>query len=564
MRKTSTGKLSGLRNSSAVEPGLPNAHLQYFGGPVVSNVEVVVVFWGSSVDSATTSGIGGFYQVLVTSSFMDLFSEFNTTGFQSGTNQTIGRGTLKGTYVVTPSNTASSLSDTQVQTELVAQVTAGHLPTPTTDAGGNLNTAYMIYFPPGITISDASTGTSCVDYCAYHSATDNLHLFMGENLYYSIYPDFGPASGCHTGCGTAATTFENLTSTSTHELAETITDGQVSLAPSFAAPLAWYDTHKDAQNNDYGEIADICNQSQGIGPSGYVVQLVWSNLQNECVEAPAQFVLSSPATVTAGVPFNLQVTAQDSAPILLSSYKGTVTFSSGDGAATLPQNFTFTSGDAGTHMFSVTLQSPGMQTVTASDTHAITVLGTTSVNVIQATINVMIGTFPAGPSFSVDGTVYTSAQILQWTPGSTHTIAATSPQSGSPGQQFVFKRWSDGGALSHTVIAPNASAGLTVYFDDLVNPQRPGRPTRPALASPGVVTNAVKSPPTATTRHAATRRVKRPLSPRAGVAFLSSRAHLMGEGSAVASPAEARQREESTRRSTGRRYLRPTVQDAHE
>src|SRR5262249_26216040 len=37
-------------------------------------------------------------------------------------------------------------------------------------------------------------------------------------------------------------------------------------------------------------------------------------------------------------------------------------------AATLPADYTFTSSDQGTHTFSVTLQTPGNQTVTATDT----------------------------------------------------------------------------------------------------------------------------------------------------------------------------------------------------
>ena len=36
--------------------------------------------------------------------------------------------------------------------------------------------------------------------------------------------------------------------------------------------------------------------------------------------------------------------------------------------ATLPANYTFTAGDAGVHVFSVTLESPGLQSITATDT----------------------------------------------------------------------------------------------------------------------------------------------------------------------------------------------------
>jgi len=487
VRKHTSGEIAALHHDATVGTGLPNAHMTYYGGPVVSNAEVVVVFWGSSnMDSNTMSGIGGFYTAVLTSPFMDELTEYNTAGLM-GTNQTIGHGTLKGAYTVKLINTKTTLSDADVQAELVAQVTGGGLPAPTADASGNLNTIYMIYFPDGTVISDSSVGTSCVDYCAYHGATDSSHLYnMKDNLYYGVMPDFQAGSGCDVGCGTASAAFDNLTSTSAHELAETITDGQGGLTPNYAAPVAWYDAQQ-YHGSDHGEVADICND-QAPSAGGYQVQLIWSNLQNECVEAPAQFALSAPGTVTAGVSFNVQVTAQDSRPVLLNSYRGTATFASSDGAATLPGNYTFTAGDAGVHSFSMTLNTAGVQSITAGDTHALGVTGSTTVNVQGATIAVTVGSSPAGAAFSVDGVLYTSSQVLQWLPGSSHSIATITPQSGSPGEQLTFQRWSDSGTISHTVLAPNSPGSFTAYFTAATTLERPGRGSRPSQANPGPVT----------------------------------------------------------------------------
>jgi len=69
----------------------------------------------------------------------------------------------------------------------------------------------------------------------------------------------------------------------------------------------------------------------------------------------------------------------------------------------------------------------------------------------------------AGLSFTVDGTTYTNAQAFSWTPGSNHTIATTSPQSGGTGVQYVWSSWSDSGSISHT-IAPSASGTYTANF----------------------------------------------------------------------------------------------------
>jgi len=79
------------------------------------------------------------------------------------------------------------------------------------------------------------------------------------------------------------------------------------------------------------------------------------------------------------------------------------------------------------------------------------------------TVQVTVQTNPAGLTFSVDGTSYTSAQVFSWQPGSSHTIATTSPQSGGTGVRYVWTNWSDSGAISHTV-APTTNKTYTASF----------------------------------------------------------------------------------------------------
>ncbi len=66
--------------------------------------------------------------------------------------------------------------------------------------------------------------------------------------------------------------------------------------------------------------------------------------------------------------FDYSVTAKDAYNNTITGYNGTVHLSSSDSAATLPADYTFTSSDQGTHTFSVTLQTPGSQAVTVTDT----------------------------------------------------------------------------------------------------------------------------------------------------------------------------------------------------
>ncbi|HMH08918.1 MAG TPA: hypothetical protein VK579_19735, partial [Terriglobales bacterium] len=89
----------------------------------------------------------------------------------------------------------------------------------------------------------------------------------------------------------------------------------------------------------------------------------------------------------------------------------------------------------------------------------ITEAATFTQNPVQVTVQTNI----AGRSFTVDGTAYTAAQTFSWQPGSSHTIATTSPQSGGTGVQYVWTSWSDGGAISHTV-APATNKTFTATF----------------------------------------------------------------------------------------------------
>src|SRR5205814_10488410 len=46
----------------------------------------------------------------------------------------------------------------------------------------------------------------------------------------------------------------------------------------------------------------------------------------------------------------------------------------------------------------------------------------------QNPVQVTVQTSSSGLSFTVDGTTYTASQTFSWVPGSSHTIATTSPQ----------------------------------------------------------------------------------------------------------------------------------------
>jgi MYXO-CTERM domain-containing protein len=249
------------------------ALITYHGGPVISNVKVIAVFWTSAVSMDTQTRIPGLYTTITNSPFMDWLYEYDTPGGTSGTGQHIGRGSYGGAYTIDPSNKGTTLTETSIGTELVNQIQLGHLPKPELDAKGFPNTLYMFEFPPGYDIT-LGFDHACTGFCAFHYS---VHAF-GVDIPYGVHPDFAaPGSACGKGCGPSTDWFENATDTHTHELAEAITDPSV-------VTSAWY-------NDQAGEIGDVCatNTAAEVATiDGYVVQVEWSEAAHECLGSKPQ------------------------------------------------------------------------------------------------------------------------------------------------------------------------------------------------------------------------------------------------------------------------------------
>lgn len=93
------------------------------------------------------------------------------------------------------------------------------------------------------------------------------------------------------------------------------------------------------------------------------------------------FVVQVP-TANTGVPFNFTVRAVDASANTATTYTGTVHFTSSDGAAVLPADYTFTGGDAGVASFSATLHGDSTTVMlTATDTVNSSIHGSAGVTV---------------------------------------------------------------------------------------------------------------------------------------------------------------------------------------
>ena len=222
-------------------------HLTYRNGPLIAAAEVFVIFWGAAWQNAPQSAvvpqIEQFFDFVLQSALIDQLGEYNVPEY------TIAHGKRTGSAQLASPALGSSVHDSAIQKTLQDQIASNSaFPRP------SANTLYFVYFPPGVKVIQGGAG-SCTAFCRYHNDIN------GEIFYAAM-----PYPGC-SGCVGSMQLIDALTTTSSHELCEAITDpipGQ-----------GWYD-------DTSGEIGDICAwQTKRLG--NYTVQLEWSNKANACV-----------------------------------------------------------------------------------------------------------------------------------------------------------------------------------------------------------------------------------------------------------------------------------------
>src|SRR5258708_15286726 len=107
------------------------AHLTYHNGPIISNVQVVQVLYGSGsynsqVAGSTSPTMGNFFGDITSTGLISLLQQYNTN-VSGGTNQIFGNGTFGGLFQIVPSagNNGSTVPGAPMQAELPSQVDAG-------------------------------------------------------------------------------------------------------------------------------------------------------------------------------------------------------------------------------------------------------------------------------------------------------------------------------------------------------------------------------------------------------------------------------------------------------
>jgi hypothetical protein len=169
----------------------------------------------------------------------------------------------------------------------------------------------------------------------------------------------------------------------------------------------------------------------------------------------ANLAVSAPAAATGGTSFNVTVTARDSSLSTATGYRGTIHFTSSDGAATVPANYTFLAADNGVHTFPVTLNTAGTKTITATDTTTSSITGTASVVVSGNTTTAL--TSSLNPSLVGQSVTFTANVTSTTTGAITGTVTfkdgATTIGTGTLGSPATFSTSSLGqGAHSITAV----------------------------------------------------------------------------------------------------------------
>jgi hypothetical protein len=189
-------------------------------------------------------------------------------------------------------------------------------------------------------------------------------------------------------------------------------------------------------------------------------------------------VAGFPSASTAGVAGSFTVTARDPYGNIATGYLGTVHFTSSDGKASLPANYTFTAGDAGVHTFSATLKRAGTQSITATDAVFAAINGSeTGIQVNPAAASRLALTAPstvtAGAPFSITVTALDAYGNVATGYRGIIRISSVNGQGNLP-STYTFTA-ADNGVHTFTGVVLQRIAKHTITMTDTLNGTIVGR-----------------------------------------------------------------------------------------
>jgi subtilisin family serine protease len=234
------------------------------------------------------------------------------------------------------------------------------------------------------------------------TATDTINQFItgaeeniwvqpasADSLTVTGFPTSDTAGGAHGLTVTAYDQFGNVATGYTGIVKFTSSD------PKAVLPASFNFTPEDEGSSSFTTTLETAG-TQTITATDTTTTSVTGTELNIIVQSTAAnslTVTGIPTSDTAGTIANVTVTAFDQFGNIATGYTGTVLFSSSDLRAALPAQYSFTAGDAGTHIFSATLKTTGTRYLTVTDTTTTSISGTESgITVKPATANSLTAT----------------------------------------------------------------------------------------------------------------------------------------------------------------------------
>ncbi|MEY2481541.1 MAG: hypothetical protein QOK24_69, partial [Verrucomicrobiota bacterium] len=343
----------------------------------VTNTLTVTRGTNATTPAAHSSGAG------VTSAFDQRAYPRVVDSGDVGTVATIDMGAIEANYVITATagSGQSATVGSQFTTNLQATVTESTVPvsgvvvTFTPPGAGASGT-----FSPGNTATTNASGVATADpFTANGTAGSYNVAAAGANI-----P--GSATFALTNTGGPATQFlvtapANATAGTAFSITVTAQDGSGNTDVNYTGTVTFTRSDNAAGSAAPGNYTFVAGDN-GVHTFTNGVTFVTAGNQTVTATDGAKtgtsnnvlvgaagadhFSVVAPGGATAGASFNFSVTAVDQFNNTATSYGGTVHFTSSDGAASLPADYTFVGGDNGAHIFSAILNTAGNQTITAT------------------------------------------------------------------------------------------------------------------------------------------------------------------------------------------------------
>jgi N-acetylneuraminic acid mutarotase len=426
------------------------------------------LFGGSGADCTTNGG----------GDLNDLWEYLSGVSTSQGTGNSAGM--ITPTVVVSPST--STIANTQALTVTVT-VSAGSCSSSATPTGSVTLTSGT-YSSGAVTLS-AGSATINIPAGSLAKGTDTLTATYTPDAASSA--TYSSATGSNTVTVTSAATAPTVTVTPSPASITTAQGTTVTVTVS-GTPTPTGSVTLTSGTYSSGAVTLSSGSATINIPGGSLAKGTDTLTANYTPDAASSatytsatgsntVAVTSPALITPTV----TVTPSPSSVTTAQALSVTVALSGGNGNPTPTGSVTLTSGayNSGAVTLSsgsATINIPAGSLAVNTDTLTVTytpdssssttynsATGSNTVTVTAATVQVTIGTSPAGLSFSVDGTSYSATQTLTWTVGASHTLATTTPQT-LAGTQDSFSAWSDGGALSHSVTASSTTTTYTATF----------------------------------------------------------------------------------------------------